>query len=218
MGKIPFFTKEQTIIFDQVANNQYFKEQFYFTGGTALSSFYLQHRYSDDLDFFSEKAFDKEIIFSFMEKLGKQYNFTIRSRFVEVVYIFDLLFEGSIPLKVDFSHYPHKRVREGENIEGFKIDSLQDIAINKVVTVSQRTTVKDFVDLYFLLQQFSLWDLIYGVKVKFRMEIYPLLLAADFLKVENFTFLPQMIKPLSLDELKTFYRQKAKELGKQAVE
>lgn len=27
--------------------------QFYLTGGTALSRFYFQHRYSDDLDFFS---------------------------------------------------------------------------------------------------------------------------------------------------------------------
>lgn len=28
---------------------------FYLTGGTALSEFYLQHRYSDDLDFFTRK-------------------------------------------------------------------------------------------------------------------------------------------------------------------
>ncbi len=29
---------------------------FYLGGGTALSRFYLQHRYSDDLDFFSHDA------------------------------------------------------------------------------------------------------------------------------------------------------------------
>src|SRR5216684_1408125 len=28
---------------------------YYLTGGTALSAFYLQHRYSDDLDFFTRK-------------------------------------------------------------------------------------------------------------------------------------------------------------------
>lgn len=31
---------------------------FYLTGGTALSRFYLNHRYSDDLDFFAHKKSD----------------------------------------------------------------------------------------------------------------------------------------------------------------
>lgn len=31
---------------------------FYLTGGTALSEFYFHHRYSEDLDFFSEKEFE----------------------------------------------------------------------------------------------------------------------------------------------------------------
>lgn len=31
---------------------------------------------------------------------------------------------------------------------------------------------------------------------------------------EDFDYLPKMIKPLSLDELKTFFRQKAKEIGR----
>ena len=31
---------------------------FYLTGGTALSGYYLQHRISDDLDFFTEDDLD----------------------------------------------------------------------------------------------------------------------------------------------------------------
>ena len=38
-----------------------------------------------------------------------------------------------------------------------------------------------------------------------------------FLKVEDFTFLPRMIKQLSLDELKLFYRKKARDLGMKSV-
>lgn len=30
------------------------RDSFFLTGGTALSAFYLQHRYSEDLDFFTE--------------------------------------------------------------------------------------------------------------------------------------------------------------------
>ena len=30
------------------------KSSFYLTGGTALAAYYLQHRYSEDLDFFTD--------------------------------------------------------------------------------------------------------------------------------------------------------------------
>ena len=50
------------------------------------------------------------------------------------------------------------------------------------------------------------------------METEILSMAEDFLKVDEFDALPRMIKPLTLDELKIFFREKAKELGKIAVE
>jgi hypothetical protein len=93
-----------------------------------------------------------------------------------------------------------------------------DIAINKLLTVSQRNEVKDFVDLYYLLDKFSLWDLRSGVKEKFNIETDSILIASDFLKVEDFNFLPRMIKSLDIDELKLFFREKAKELGSKSTE
>jgi len=38
------------------------------------------------------------------------------------------------------------------------------------------------------------------------------------MKVADFDHLPRMIKPLSLDELQTFFIEQAKELGRSAVE
>lgn len=217
MGEI-HLTTEQKIILDEVKKDQYISSSFYFTGGTALSLFYLQHRYSDDLDFFDSERFDNEVILSLLTEWSLKHHFTFTSRFVEVVYIFQLLFNQTTPLKVDFAYYPYRKLEKEKIREGLRIDSLTDIAVNKLFTISQRTDIKDFVDLYFLLQKFSLWDLRYGVKLKFRMEIEPLLLSSDFLKVEDFTNLPEMIKPLTLGELKRFFREKAKEIGKMAVE
>lgn len=216
MGKIHFQTREQQTIFSEVAKYDYFRQHFYFTGGTALSSFYLHHRYSDDLDFFSEKQFSNEEVLRFIEKKSKEFQFTFQARSVEVVYIFNLFFGKKSQLKVDFAYYPHKRVEKGNIIEGLEVDSLIDIAINKIFVISQRGNVKDFVDLYFLLQDFSVWDLMYGAAQKFNAEIDPMLLAADFLKVEDFTFLPKMIKPLSLEELQEFFRKRAQDLGRQS--
>ena len=57
MGQVSFLNKEQKSILDGLKENQLIRSNFYFTGGTALSEFYLQHRYSEDLDFFSENIF-----------------------------------------------------------------------------------------------------------------------------------------------------------------
>lgn len=217
MGEIQILTKEQQIILAQVKKEPFF-EQFYFTGGTALSAFYLQHRYSEDLDFFTQKKFDNQDIFDLIDSWSKKYSFTFTSEFHQVVYIFMLTFKNKEVLKVDFGHYQHKRIEKDNIIDGLKTDSLTDIAVNKLLTITQRSSVKDFVDLYFLLNKFTVWDLLSGVRIKFGMELEPYILASNFLKVEEFEFLPKMILPLTLKDLKAFFREKAKEIGLKAVE
>lgn len=213
MGKNKILTKEQKVILDEISQNNYLKSNFYFTGGTALALFYLKHRLSEDLDFFSESRLDTQVILTLVEEWSQKHKFTFNSRFAEVVYIFEMEFKNHAKLKLDFAYYPYKRVGSETTYNGIQIDSLQDIAINKLLTVSQRTDVKDFVDLYFLLQQLSLWDLIHGVRVKFNLKVEPFLIAIDFLKVEDFEFLPKMIRSLTLNKLKDFFKREAKEIG-----
>lgn len=217
MGKIPTLTKEQKIILDQVKQNKFLKSQFYFTGGTALSAYYLNHRESEDLDFFSKTRFENQVIFTLMEDWGKKNHFKIQSRFNEVVYIFNLTFKNGVKLKVDFGYYPYQLLDQSGIKEGIRVDSLLDIAVNKLLTIQQRTDIKDFVDLYYLLDKFTVWDLMEGVKHKFRVKMEPFLIAGDFMKVAQFEYLPNMIKSLTLNELKSFFVNKAKKLGKMVV-
>lgn len=219
MGKIQLFTKEQQLIIDQVGKSDYLSSRFYFTGGTALSYFYIQHRFSEDLDFFSEEKLDTQNILSFIEQWAKKDNFTFTSQLKEVVYIFNLTFPNKVNLKVDFGYYPYKRIEKGAMYQRLSVDSLLDIATNKLTAINQRRQVRDFVDLYFLLKDnFTIWDLIEGARVKFNMEIEPFILGADLFEVDQFNFLPRMIKPLTLEELKLFFRNKAKELASKVVE
>ena len=218
MGEIHFTTRDQKIILDAVKQNDFLRSQFYFTGGTALSTVYLQHRHSEDIDLFSDKKFDNQIILGLVDGWSKQYHFRFNSRFVEIVYIFNLTFPDKAELKVDFAYYPYKQIEKPQLIDNIFVDSLADIAVNKLFAIQQRTEVKDFVDLYFLLQQFSLWDLIEGVRVKFHMSYDHMLLAADFTKVATFTSLPRMIKPLTLEDLKTFFTKQAEILARESVE
>ena len=217
MGKVTF-TSIQKTLFDAITQHPDLPKTFYFTGGTALSAVYLHHRESEDLDFFSEKDFDDKIISDIINGISSQMHIPYRFTKIYRSRIFEFVKKDELIIKIDFVHQPYKRLEKGPTIKEFPIDSLLDIAANKLLTVNQRNEVKDFVDLYFLLKEFTVWDLIYAVKKKYNMELDIIFIASDFLKVEDFTFLPKMIKPITLEELKSFFRQKAKEMGAKSVE
>lgn len=216
MGKVGF-TPIQKLIFDKFAKNEDLRRHFYFTGGTALSVFHFGHRYSDDLDFFSEEEQNDEIINEFMGKIAQDLGLTYRFTRIETTRMFEFVKEKKLLAKVDFGHFPYQRLEKGLWQNGVSIDGLLDIGANKIITIAQRNDIKDFVDLYFLLKKFTLWDLIYAVEKKFQRETDILLLGSDFLKSQDFEFLPRMIKPIKLEELKIFFREQAMNIGKRAV-
>ena len=64
-------TQNQLLILKKAAENKFIRENFYLTGGTALAGFYLHHRISEDLDFFTEKEFDVSAITVFFQSKDK---------------------------------------------------------------------------------------------------------------------------------------------------
>lgn len=212
------FTPIQRLIFDEFSRNSKLRNFFYFTGGTALSAVYLHHRESEDLDFFSESDFNNEIIEEFINNISKIIKIPMRSTQIEKTRMYEFVRASKVIIKIDFGHYPYKRLKKGIKTANVTVDNMFDIATNKLHTITSRTEVKDFVDLYFLLKKFSFWDLYHGVTEKFRMEIDLIWLASDFLKVNEFESLPKMLLPLTLDELKEFYRKQAKKIVSRVIE
>ena len=51
--KLEILTLEQKRFLDLVSKEAYLCKHYYFTGGTPLAVFYLQHRVSEDIDLFS---------------------------------------------------------------------------------------------------------------------------------------------------------------------
>ncbi len=219
MGKVIIITPEQKCLLDKFRKDSFLSSNFYFTGGTALSLYYLQHRESVDLDFFSEKPFALEDVVTKIDSWKKSLKLSAVD-YVTVVntHIFNLTFPHKLTVKVDFNFYPYKRLDKQNVIDGIMVDSKTDIAVNKLLTIQQRTAVKDFVDLYFLLQDFTIWDLIEGVRIKFKVKMDLFVIGSDFLKVENFDYLPKMVKPLTLEKLKEFFRKEAEKLGRNYLE
>ena len=64
-------TRKQKKFFDCVSRHARFQSLFYLTDGTALAAFYLRHRYSEDLDFFSEQDVSSEEVITFIRSLKK---------------------------------------------------------------------------------------------------------------------------------------------------
>lgn len=195
MGKSSVLTKEQKIILGEFKKDGQLSSIFYFTGGTALSEFYLKHRLSNDLDFFTEKPFDSEQVFAAVNSWSKKHDFIIKVRPHGLVYTYFFKFKKGEVLKADFARYPYPLIKKPKVLGNLKVDSLYDIAANKLLTMNQRTNVKDFVDLYFLLDEFSFWQLKDGVIAKFNTELDLYYTAV----------------------LKAFFRERAKKLGYEVV-
>jgi len=90
---------------------------------------------------------------------------------------------------------------EPQWVEGVRVDALENIAANKVTAILGRGEMKDFVDLYFLLQAgFDFLTLVEMAKEKDPgpTEFY---LLGMLRQVERDVPLPVMLKPLDRDSL-----------------
>lgn len=199
------FLKEQPVV----------TQFFYLSGGTALAEYYLWHRYSEDFDFFTDKDdFPEQEVMICVQEL-KTY---VAADEVILKRIHDrrifFLKKGHEELKVEFTYYPFKRIGEFSHDEKLNIDSLEDIAANKIQALMNRLEPKDFVDIYYIAHEgsISFSDMYALSHKKFGLSIDPVTLGSEYAKVRLLRDLPRMIKPLTLKELKDFFTAKAKEL------
>lgn len=186
---------------------------FYLTGGTALAGFYLNHRISDDLDFFSYTDFDSIFIHDTANKLGK----IIKTDKIRFSKIYDRSqFYYSVDkeeYKIEFTRYPFEQLEAISDFGHVRVDSEFDIAVNKLITIIDRFDPKDFVDMYFLIQKYPLEKLKDGVLAKFNAKLDPLTVGSSFSRVRNIEALPKIIKPLTIKKLKEFFNSEAKKLS-----
>ncbi len=185
---------------------------FYLSGGTALAAFYLKHRLSDDLDFFTMEPPDTIFLDHFMQTLKK--SLKAKEIHYEKLYdrrLFTLKWTKEV-LKVEFTIYPFPQFKKPQVKGGVRIDSLRDISANKLMALLDRFEPKDFVDLFFLLKERRLEDLVCDTEKKFGIKIDPLFLGGEFSKARRISALPPMLKRLSVGQLKKFFTRKALEL------
>jgi len=128
----------------------------YLTGGTALSRFYLNHRYSDDLDFFLNddlqyKTKVETILRAFQGQNIGLVNKTFPGSEFFAHYI---LHYGGVDLKVDFVNDIPARQKLPIQKEGIWIDSIENITTNKISAI-YRFAAKDIADLWSIAHRYQ---------------------------------------------------------------
>ena len=119
-------------------------KHFFLVGGTGLALM-IGHRKSKDIDLFTTRDFDTEIL---LEKLESDFDFSM-----------DFIEKNTIKgyadgVKVDFSAHKYPMINKRLEIEDLRIASLDDISAMKVNSIANDgTRVKDFIDLYFLVSE-----------------------------------------------------------------
>jgi predicted nucleotidyltransferase component of viral defense system len=122
---------------------------------------------------------------------------------------------------VDFVEFPFEPIEPTRLVPelSLRVESLLDIAVNKVHALTDRTEAKDFIDLYVLLHHHPTWRweaLLKWVRLKFDLHIDPLAFAHQLAQVDTLNAWPRLTRQLSLSTLRRFFLEAAKQLGRAA--
>lgn len=130
----------------------------YLVGGTSLA-LQLGHRQSIDLDLFSILPFDSNIL---LEKLKEHFNIQPLTN-TDVILI--CVVNG---IKLDCVYFRYPLAFPIIEIEGTRMADMRDIAPMKLDAITKRGSKKDFIDMYYLFQLYSLKEILVWYQNMFK--------------------------------------------------
>lgn len=182
-------------------------DNFYLSGGTALAEYYLHHRYSEDLDFFTDREVDPMAIQVILKRVGVE-KMDFQQTFNRNLFFLHI---GDELIKSEFTYYPFTHIETPQKIDSVKVDSLIDIAVNKTFTIYQRPRSRDFIDLYLILKSndWTFAQLRQKAQAKFDSPLDPLQLAQQLHEAQTVEDFPRMVISLPPEEWRTFWQDQS---------
>lgn len=191
-------------------------QRFWLTGGTALAAFYFHHRVSDDLDLFTLDEVALTAIIQPLHDIAAEIGCVLTTTRLSDYFLQAVLTGEGTSLKLDLVRDVSPQFGERCISDEIVVDSLDNIAANKVTAILGRADVKDFVDLYFILQAgYELKHLIAQAKQK-DLGLTEFYLGHMMRQVTRLDSMPELRQPLSLETLQEFYLGLADELLREA--
>ena len=140
--------EEQLKLFEKLSSQTFIKD-FYLAGGTRLA-LQIGHRQSVDFDFFIPADFETSAIINIMTQLGDYQRENEEKNTIN----------GSLNgVRISFFGYRYDIIDNFINYNNIRLAGMKDIAAMKLEAIAGRGSKKDFVDLFFLLQQYTLEEI-----------------------------------------------------------
>ena len=163
-------------------------------GGTSLALQY-GHRQSIDLDFFGNLSASQDEMLSMIEKIG---SFRLRNRTSKILQV---IIDNIMVDIVDYSQYSW--IDTPLNTDGLTLASPKDIAAMKINAIEGRGSRKDFIDIYLLLQHYTLDEILTFYSQKYpNHSIFRALLSLTYFDDTEAESMPKMLIPTAWEEMK----------------
>lgn len=179
---------------------------FRLVGGTALALQY-GHRQSVDLDFFGSPLASQEDTIDMLSSLG---NITIHNRTDKILQV---VLRGIKVDVIDYSRYGW--IDPPVVDDGIVLASPRDIAAMKINAIEGRGSRKDFVDIYMLLQHYTLSELLDFYSLKYpNYSIFRALLSLTYFDDAETQAMPKIFIPQTWEVIKAYISDKVKECNR----
>lgn len=179
------------------------QNRFYLAGGTALALHY-GHRDSIDFDFFTFHKFDEQNLVS---EINQQFVGNVISVIQLEPQTITILIDNEV--KVSFMYYEYSLLEDFIIEDNINVASVIDIACMKCAAICSRSVSKDYIDLYFIIKQISLKDLLASFSTKYNIDTANVLKALVFFN--DIEMEPvHMIIDVTFEDVKTFLLKEVK--------
>jgi len=169
-------------LLEKIMSEKLFSD-FNLVGGTSLA-LQIGHRNSIDIDLFGNSEINSQI---FIEKLSKfgEVKVTQSTKNILITKINDV--------KVDFVNYKYPLLTDFLIFDTIRMASKTDIAAMKLNAIAGRGSKKDFIDLFFLLNDFSLKEILSFYEEKYSDgSVFMVQKSLAYFEDADFQLQPQM--------------------------
>ena len=193
--RLDILPEEQLRLFEKLSS-QSFINDFYLAGGTCLA-LQIGHRKSVDFDFFIPADFKTSDIVNILTQLG---NYQRENEERNTI-------NGSLNgVRISFFGYRYTIIEDFTRYNNIRLAGMKDIAAMKLEAIAGRGSKKDFIDLFFILQQYNLEDIF-----SFHAQKYGIGLSNQYHHLKSLVYfadaeseaMPAMIKPVIWNDVKT---------------
>jgi len=162
-------------------------------GGTSLA-LQIGHRISVDLDLFGEISLNDADI-AYWSKSFRSFKQLYRTQ--------NILISSISDIKVDLVNYSYPWLVDPVNIEGITLAGIQDIAAMKLAAITNRGSKKDFIDIFFLLKEFTLQEMIRFYEKKYHDgSVFMVIKSLSYYDDAEAEPMPKMLLEIDWDKVK----------------